>query len=350
MDRISEISYMFFRNLRNLSSWVLNDIDVLVINGENQQGKTNLLEAIYSALTGESFRTSSIGDIITHGRKQAMSSVVLSSDKILRFVVTRQDNGSVKSEWFLNDKKMPKKDNPYRYRAVHFLRIEADKIMVPSEFTRMLMRLMLRIHSDFRKEYTEYMAWVRKRNELLKSQSFDAHILKIVDRKKLIPLCHHLRNMRHKYIRNMITWINQKLEIEMPGLSVNIQEKNRVYGVPLEIERDRGSTLWGIHRDKLYLELMPMDKSVPTQGVQVFLLFLVKMALLVQKPAISRYYFFLDDIGWELDKHNFSRILKHMTAIGQVFFASPWWHSEVEGYLGHTVKVERVIVRDGKLL
>ncbi len=350
MDRISEISYMFFRNLRNLSSWILNDTDLLVITGENQQGKTNLLEAIYTALTGESFRTGSLSDIITHGKNQAMSSVVLSSGTTLRFVVSRSDDGRVKGEWYLNDKKVAKKDNPYRYRAVHFLRIEADKIMVPSEFTKIVMRMMLRIFDDFRSTYAEYMAWIRKRNEILKSPSFDRRVLQVVDRKKLLPLCSQLRQMRNEYIDFLVDWVNQKLDMDMEGLHVSVEKKERAYGVPLEIERDRGVTLWGIHRDKLSLILSPDNRRVPTQGVQVYLLFLLKMGLLVQKPATSRYYFFLDDIGWELDKYNFSRILRHMSSIGQIFFASPWWHEEIEQFLGKDIHVDKVVMKNGKLL
>ncbi len=350
MDRISEISYMFFRNLRNLSSWLLDDIDLLVITGENQQGKTNLLEAIYTALTGESFRSTSLGDVITHGKNQAMSSVVLSSGSHLRFVVSRLDDGKIKGEWYLNDKKVAKKDNPYRYRAVHFLRIEADKIMVPSEFTKIIMRVMLRIFDDFRFTYAEYMAWVRKRNELLKASSFDKKVLQVVDRKKLIPLCARLRQMRDDYLHFLVEWVNQKLDMDMNGLHIAIDKRERKYGVPIEIERDRGITLWGVHRDKLSLVLSPDNRKIPTQGVQVYLLFLLKMGLLVQKPATSRYYFFLDDIGWELDKYNFSRILRHMVSIGQVFFASPWWHKEVEQFIGKDVHVEKVTMKNGKLL
>ncbi len=350
MDKISEISYMFFRNLRNLPSWELGDVDLLVITGENQQGKTNLLEAFYTAITGESFRTNRLAEIITHGKDQAMSSVKLSSGTHLRFVVSSKDGERASGEFFLNDEKIAKKDNPYRYRAIHFLRIEADRLMVPSEFTKIVGKLMLRIFDDYRGLYTEYMAWVRKRNELLRSPSLDTKLIKILDRSKLVPLCKKLRNRREEYIRNLLSWINTKLSVEMDGLSVSIETTKKKYGVPLEVERDRGTTLWGIHRDKMSMVLYPEGRKIPTQGIQVYLLFLLKMGLLAQKKSENRYYFFLDDIGWELDKYNFSRILMHMFSIGQVFFASPWWHSDIEQYIHGDVNIAKVVMKTGKLL
>ena len=350
MDKISEISYMFFRNLRNLPSWDLGDVDLLVITGENQQGKTNLLEAFYTAITGESFRTKRLSDIITHGKDQAMSSVRLFSGTILRFVVSSKDGDRASSEFFLGNEKITKKDNPYRYRAIHFLRIEADRLMVPSEFTKIMGKLMLRIFDDYRQIYTEYMAWVRKRNELLKSSSLDTKLIKVLDRSKLLPLCRKLRKIRGEYIQSLVSWVNSKLSVEMDGLSIAIDISEKKYGVPLEVERDRGVTLWGTHRDKMSLTFYPEGRKIPTQGVQVYLLFLLKMGLLTQKRAESRYYFFLDDIGWELDKYNFSRILMHMVSIGQVFFASPWWHSDIEQYIHADVNISKVVMKAGKLL
>src|SRR5688572_10361913 len=42
-----------------------------VFAGENGQGKTNLLEAIYLVSTSRSFRTSSLGDCVGHGEESA---------------------------------------------------------------------------------------------------------------------------------------------------------------------------------------------------------------------------------------------------------------------------------------
>jgi len=350
MDKISEVSYLFFRNLRNLSSWVLDSPDLLVITGDNQQGKTNLLEAMYTALTGESFRTKSLGEIISHGKDQAMSEVGLQSGDRLRFIVTKTENGKVKGELLFNGEKILKKNNPYRYRAVYFLRSEADKIMNPSVFTKIVSRIILRICPEYRDKYTRYMAWLKKRNEMLQTGNIDIKLLRLIDDRKLVPLCREIRQMRREYLVKLTDWINQRLKRDMNGIYIRIEEKNKLKNVPIDLELESRTTLWGVHRDKFFLKLYPLSRKVPTQGVQVYLLFLVKMGILVQQPITSRYYFFLDDIGWELDKFNFAKLLRHMVSIGQVFFASPWWHQDIEQFLGKEISVSKVVINNGKLL
>jgi DNA replication and repair protein RecF len=72
--RTLSIDTLAVRHLRNLES-----VDVSfcpgfnVLSGDNGQGKTNLLEAIYIVATSKSFRSHRTGDLIAHG--QSISSV-----------------------------------------------------------------------------------------------------------------------------------------------------------------------------------------------------------------------------------------------------------------------------------
>jgi DNA replication and repair protein RecF len=52
-----------------------------VISGDNGQGKTSLLEAIYLAATSRSFRTSRIIELISHGASIASSKLVVAQDE-----------------------------------------------------------------------------------------------------------------------------------------------------------------------------------------------------------------------------------------------------------------------------
>ena len=51
-----------------------------VISGDNGQGKTSLLEAIYLAATSRSFRTSRIIELIAHGESVASSKLVVQDE------------------------------------------------------------------------------------------------------------------------------------------------------------------------------------------------------------------------------------------------------------------------------
>lgn len=53
-----------------------------VFSGENGQGKTNLLEAIYLVATSRSFRTASLGDVVAHGAELARVRAAIVDDRL----------------------------------------------------------------------------------------------------------------------------------------------------------------------------------------------------------------------------------------------------------------------------
>lgn len=55
-----------------------------VLSGQNGQGKTSLLEAVYVACRGQSFRTSTMGEVMRHGAVQARLRAVLEEDGVGR--------------------------------------------------------------------------------------------------------------------------------------------------------------------------------------------------------------------------------------------------------------------------
>ena len=69
-------------NFRNISEAEIDFCDgINILAGENAQGKTNLLEAIFYASVGRSFRASSANEMILFGKKNATVSVDYMSEK-----------------------------------------------------------------------------------------------------------------------------------------------------------------------------------------------------------------------------------------------------------------------------
>ena len=64
-----EISLENFRNIRNATVRFSDGVNLLV--GDNAQGKTNMLEAVYFATIGKSFRGSSSDELISFGEDHA---------------------------------------------------------------------------------------------------------------------------------------------------------------------------------------------------------------------------------------------------------------------------------------
>ena len=66
---IKNIKLSGFRNLKEQSVDLYDGLNLLV--GENGQGKTNFLEAIYLLATLRSFRSTSVKDVIRFEQEQA---------------------------------------------------------------------------------------------------------------------------------------------------------------------------------------------------------------------------------------------------------------------------------------
>jgi DNA replication and repair protein RecF len=89
------ITSLKIHNFRNYDELKIDfNKDVNVIYGDNAQGKTNILEAIYLTAIGKSFRTNKDKELIKFGKDFSTIEVEFSkSDR----------NGSIKIE--INDKK-----------------------------------------------------------------------------------------------------------------------------------------------------------------------------------------------------------------------------------------------------
>ncbi|MBP5288895.1 MAG: DNA replication/repair protein RecF [Clostridia bacterium] len=71
---LEQITVHSFRNIRDASVTFAPGTNVLV--GENGQGKTNLLEAIYLFACGKSFRAAKNGDLVRHGEDYGDNRIV----------------------------------------------------------------------------------------------------------------------------------------------------------------------------------------------------------------------------------------------------------------------------------
>lgn len=108
--RINSIILENFRNYRNLELDFDESRNIIV--GENAQGKTNLIEAIYLTAFAKSFRTSNSADLISFGADSARVSTYITSEDLEKNIniVIRSDG-----------KKMIKKDGKVIRRTTELL-------------------------------------------------------------------------------------------------------------------------------------------------------------------------------------------------------------------------------------
>ena len=108
--RVNSLKLKNFRNYSELE--VEFDCKRNIIIGENAQGKTNLIEAIYLCAFARSFRTSNSTDLIKIGEESCNVSVeAVSEDIDKKISITINNRG----------KKMIKKDNKFLSRTAELL-------------------------------------------------------------------------------------------------------------------------------------------------------------------------------------------------------------------------------------
>ena len=319
-------------NFRNISEADIEFCDgVNVLAGENAQGKTNLLEAIFYASVGRSFRASSSNDLILFGKKNAVVSVDYVSEKR-----ERGDNITIH---LFSDKKKTVEKNHLRverlsdivgsFRSVLFCPEHLSLIKDgPSERRSYLDIAISRISQKYIRSLQRYSYFLKQRNTLIKSAyndrgSFDATV--DLWSEKLAEEAAYLSGERYRFILRISPFVNEFLnkmtgERESTELIYRgsaglegdeyldyelVKEKYlRLFSSSHEREISAGATLWGIHKDDIEIKLNGKNARIfASQGQQRSLALALKLAEgEICREEFGDYPIFLfDDVFSELD-------------------------------------------------
>ncbi|MDO4967279.1 MAG: DNA replication and repair protein RecF [Candidatus Saccharibacteria bacterium] len=235
-----------------------------VIIGENGSGKTSVLEAIYIALSGKSFRATDT-DIIKRGAEFYRIEVdFLSGEKTV--VVYGDNNGVFKKQFLVGEKKNLRLPKKYRYPVVLFL--PGDLHLIESSPTRkrdFFDRILSELDDSYSSLLSRYEKALRQRNDLLKKCSE-------YSLEEVRPMIFSWNVMLAKYgveIRErrekMIAEINSRLTSTYRSIAENsdevlvsynlqgdsVSESEYLARLESELSRDLilGHTGFGAHRD-----------------------------------------------------------------------------------------------------
>lgn len=163
--------------LYNFRSYELYETEIgasgTVIIGPNGTGKTNLLESVYVALRGTSFR-GSLGDCMRH--EQAQSIIHIEFDNTLRRVqLLRSNRGQISKEFIIGDSRSKLLARKNRLPVVLFEPNELRLISSsPSRRRDFLDGLLSRLDARYDTKLRAFNRTLLQRNELLKRHDEDA--------------------------------------------------------------------------------------------------------------------------------------------------------------------------------
>lgn len=165
-----KINHIEIENYRNISSLSLDFDSVNIIYGENAQGKTNLLEAIYLFTGVKSFRGAKDKDLIKFGKE--LSKIRIDFENKNR-IQTAEISIKGKRSTVLNG---VKKNSPSalgeELKAVIFSPVHLSMVKDgPSERRKFIDGALCQLKSNYRSVLKEYNRCLAQRNMLLKDMT-----------------------------------------------------------------------------------------------------------------------------------------------------------------------------------
>jgi DNA replication and repair protein RecF len=327
-----------FRNLSGKITW---GSGLNIIFGENGQGKTNWLEAIYLLATTKSFRTQRLQDAICFGGDLSIVRGHVARTEEVHRELQVSVQGSAKTI-SVNGKREPITRYLGQLHAVSFTADELEVVRgAPEARRKFLDRGVVSMHHAYVQTLADYQRVIRQKNRLLQDAA-DAEIGfgETVERltpwnEQLVALSAEIHRARIDYVERVNAALEGRLfgreEVTIRYVSSlegkgNLGDYEALISERLrfraQAEISAGYSLIGPHRDDLEILFDGRDiRQFGSSGQQRSALIILDLA------AISVYHswhgeyplFLLDDVDAELDGRRVNHLLEYLEGRTQTF-------------------------------
>lgn len=329
------IEKILLKNYRNIDNTYLNlDPKLNIFIGNNGQGKTNFLEAVYLMATTESHRTNRDSELIQWDKDSALVQIKLfkeSYDLTISYKIKGRDK-KIK----INKNPLEKISDLVGNLNVILFSPEDLKIVKggPSHRRKFLDLEISQVNPYYYHLLKEYEHILRQRNNLLKKMynknNRDIQLLEVWDDRlvkkgakiiyKRLQVLNKLKILA-RLAQRKLTSGEENLNITYDcTLSIDSNydknEINKIFLKQLKGDRqdefERGYTLSGPHRDDLIFKINEMNvRKYGSQGQQRTVALALKLAELEFMKSESGEYpvLLLDDVFSELDKKRRNTLL-----------------------------------------
>ena len=322
-----QIKSLYSKNFRNLDVDIDNFSDEMnIICGENAQGKTNLLEALWLFTGAKSFRSGNESNFIKFGENKGIIKTEFISGGVKN---TAKMEFSEKRTAYFNDKAL---QNPSKlagkFNAVIFTPDDISIVRDGPEKRRRFLDLNIgQIFPQYIEILRDYLRAVKQRNEIIKNLRYDSTAGIMLDsfEETIAEKGEIIKDYRKKYV----LLLNDNLFSIYNGLSSGREEIYLSYfekngEMPLKdtlIEKRKedvftGKTSVGPHRDDLDIRINGISaRSFGSQGQKRSVALSLKLASAeVIRGKTGEYpVCLLDDVMSELDEKRQNYILNHIS-------------------------------------
>ncbi len=332
---------LLLRNFRNYDqAEVVFSPLINLVQGDNGQGKTNLLEAIYLISTGRSFRANSLSDLIRFGQSFFYLEAEFEKEGVLQNLKIYYDESTRKVQY--NQSVYPTltsllgilpsvllspddhsliSGNPAERRRFLDLHIAQTDPLYIFHFSRYLKAMKQRNHLLRSKSEAAIQAWeqmmAHSASYLIQKRKQAAAALKAPSSQWMEILSRHQDSIEIHYQSSLSL---AKDENDTASHFQQLWQKMR----PKEMQI--GSTLIGPHRDDLLIHLADKPAKIfSSEGQKRSCISSLRfaqwqqMAETVGHPPLLG----IDDFGIQLDKERQMQLKNHLSKFKQVFLTSP---------------------------
>jgi len=368
---IKEINLKDFRNYESLNLKFHEKVNIFL--GDNAQGKTNLLEAIYFCSIGKSFRTSIDNEMIRFGEEFSRIKVLSEKDEeelTIEIVITEKNKG-IKVDGVKLKKTSELLENIY---TVIFSPEDLKIVKEDPEKRRKFINTELcQISPSYHSALSGYKRILKQRNTFLKDgkisgKGIDGQILEIWD-EQLSSYGAEIMMKRRDFIENLkkisrelhknITDGKENLDIVYESnvdLKEDFNSQKEEIKKALEshrfIDERNGNTSKGPHRDDIGIIVNDVDiRKFGSQGQQRTAALSLKLAelKLIKEETGENAILLLDDVMSELDASRQNFLINSLDEV-QLFITTTDLGEDVKKALpkGYTFYVKEGSMKKGE--
>jgi DNA replication and repair protein RecF len=306
-----------------------------VFVGDNGQGKTNLLEAIYVVATLRSFRTSKPADLIAFGAQEAKVGARVVKDELVRVYELSMAPGVRRATL---DGKAARPLARY-FGGFNVVVFTPEDLGLPrgspGDRRRFIDRAVFNLRSEYLAQMQDYEKVIKQRNSVLKLAGQGSlrparvdELLEVYD-PQLAGLALTVANARHAMVAELADELERAFSaITRTGLVARARYASKVVGTTVEqvlaMLRDARvkdlatcATQTGPHRDDLVFELDGRDAGTFASQGQLRAIMLAwktaELAVLAHRHGEAP-ILLLDDVSSELDPARNQYLFEHLAA------------------------------------
>lgn len=359
--QVEKLKVTHYRNYKDL--YISLDSGVNVFVGDNAQGKTNLIEAVYFAAYLKSFRQSKEKVLIQEGESLSYIGCQMKNNKeqfISEILLFEDDKKRVKVNKYEIDKK-----SEYLGR-IHAVVFSPDDMKMvkegPSERRTFLDEMLSKFYPVYTYHYKKYQRLLYQRNALLKRisyqkegqillDSFDEQLsqtaLEVLKRRRIF-----LEQITPIFQEIYHTICEEKEQADMKYFCTleDVDTKEQIFKKYKEVQKndlERGQTTLGPHRDDLLFYIDQREtKKYASQGQirSVALSLRLSEVFLIQERFSEYPILLLDDVLSELDEKRRYHLIKYFEKMQTLITTTDSYHLK-------NLKVGKYFeIREGKVM